>query len=240
MSELLHTLIARAYRRKVLGMQRSALIAYWPLTDGTATAYDMSGNGRNGAHTGVDYNQPGIGDGRRSVYLDGVNDYANIYSAGLASAFNAAEGTLLIWFKVNSSASWNDGTARLIAQLRVDANNRVLIQKAGGTANTLNFFYVAGGTTEQVNAGSVTSTGWIPVAFTWSKTGDIVRTYVNGTAGSTSGTLGTWAGSLGSTTCLLGASTTVPANPWHGWLAHCAVWSTPLTAAQIAILSTVR
>lgn len=231
-------LVAAGYAAKVLGTARSNLVAYWPLWEasGAATA-DQSGNGRNGSYTGVDLGQMGIGDGRTAPFFDGVNDYCDVYSTSLRDAFNKDEGTQLAWCKVNDTSVWGTASVRRITNFRTDANNRLSLTKPSGT-NALTALYVAGGVTKTINAVSVTSDGWLQVAMTWSKAVDEFKFYLQGSqVGATVSGLGTWVGTLGSTATLIGAGITTPTEVWHGWLAHVALWSTPLSGAQIAALA---
>ena len=111
---MLTTILAKpaypAYWQHVRNVRRANLIAYWPLgeTSGSIAA-DLSGNEQHGTYTGVTLAQPGIGDGRSAPFFDGANDFVNVLSPGLASAFNGAAGTIALWFHVNSPASWNQG-----------------------------------------------------------------------------------------------------------------------------------
>lgn len=227
----------RRYSDKVLSIQRANLLAYWKLaeTSGT-TIVDSSGNGRTGTYTGVDLGQTGIGDGGTAPLWDGVNDYGNVYSAGLAGAFNGSEGTLLLWFRVSAAGVWTDATTRRLITLEINSSNRVTVGRST-TNNQLAFDYRAGGTIESVNA-SLSPTGWTCVALTWSKTTEEMKAYLNGVqSGSTQTALGVWVGTLPS--AYLGSSSAVPQTPWSGYLAHTALWSTALSAAEIARLATL-
>lgn len=74
------------YARRILVTRPQNLIGYWPMWEGNGVvSFDNSPNGYDGAYTGVTLAQPGIGDGRYSAFFDGVNDFNNIYSAGLAN-----------------------------------------------------------------------------------------------------------------------------------------------------------
>jgi hypothetical protein len=64
--------------------------------------------------------------------------------------------------------------------------------------------------------------------------------YLNGAqTGATQTTLGTFVGALGATTTNIAASSTVPANPWAGFVAHVALGNRALTAAEVARLGTI-
>ena len=231
----------RGYKRKIIRLfGQSSIVGYWPLNERLgATAFDVSGRGFHGAHTGIAPDQPGPGWGIATLY-DGANDFTNVYSDALVAAFNGAEGTLAIWAKVSGAGVWTDATARKIAQIRVNVNNYVDIGRTA-TNSQLNFVYTAGATSKNVAstvAGGITQ--FIQCAISWSQSGDQLKAYVNGKqTGTTQTGLGTWSGVLGATVCLVGATNTIPGSVWSGSIAHVALWSTPLTAQQIDILASV-
>lgn len=201
---------------------------------------DYSPQKNDGAYTGVSLGYRGIGDGRTCPLFDGANDLNNIYSAALNTDFNGLEGTIAVWAKVSAAGVWADATLRVIMRLRVDASNEVQIRKTA-TANQLSWLYVAGGTTDSVASTALgAATDWLHLALTWSDSEDSLKAYANGVqVGLTQTTLGDWTGVLSSTTCHIGAASTTPTNVWDGYLAHAALWTTPLTAAQVAALAVV-
>lgn len=228
---------ALAYTNKVIAL---APIAYWPLADaaGASVVTDESGNGRNGTYTAVTLGQTGIGDGRTAASFDGSTSFANVFSTSLQSAFNGAEGTIATWLRVSSSSVWTDATLRSPMTLSVTGSNVVRIRKPT-TSNQIQGTYIANAINLSVTVGT-SSLAWLHLAVTWSKSADQVIVYLNGTqSGSTLTGLGVFSGSLLSTTTTLGASSTTPAAPWSGLVAHAAVWTTPLSAAQVATLAVV-
>lgn len=226
-----------AYTNKVKALSP---IAYWPLAESSGTIIvDESGNGRNGTYTGVDLGQTGIGDGRTCPLFDGVNDVGNVFSASLQGAFNGSEGTIALWAKVSGSGVWTDAATRWCAIFRVDGNNLVGIQRST-TNNRLQVTYIAGATNKTITKDSLTTTNWMHVAITWSKAADQVIMYFGGVQnGATLTVLGTWAGSLATTATNIGARFTTPDQIWDGYLAHVALWTTPLNSTQIASLAVV-
>jgi hypothetical protein len=181
----------------------------------------------------------GIGDGKNAPFFDGVNDFVNIYSAALASAFNGAEGTLMAWAKVSGAGVWTDGTIRRVGFLAADGNNRLYFGKSSA-ANTVSFGHVAGSTVVAGSAGSMTSTGWLPLALTWSKSSDAVKFYISGSqSGATLTGVGVWAGTPSATGSIIGAGDLTPANVYSGTIAHVALFTRPLSPAQIASLARV-
>ncbi len=226
------------YTQKVIAL---GPIGYWPQAESSGTvALDASGNGRNGAYTGVTLGQTGIGDGRTSASYDGATSYANIYTAGLAGAFSGAEGTIALWIRVANAGVWSDATIRRLFTFQADSNNRVQLARSV-TNNNLIITYVAGGTATTVsNSGFAADTNWIHMAVTWSKAADQLKLYKNGAQlGTTQTGLGVFVGALNATAVFLGAASNTPTNVWNGFEAHAAVWNTPLSAAQIATLAVV-
>jgi hypothetical protein len=225
----------RAYYKKIIRMFGSSLIGFWPLWESNGSvATDKSGNARHGAYTGVDFGYPGIGDGKRSPYFDGANDYVDIYSAGLAGAFNSAEGTAFIWARVFNAGVWADAAARYLFGLAVDGSNYVRLYRST-VNNTLTFKYSAAATVQTISIGSLSSIAWLPCALTWSKTNDRVRAYLVGlqSGGDQTG-LAVWAGSLDPATTLIGVVNKTPTSPWYGWLAGGFLLNRESTPAEIA------
>jgi len=224
------------YAGKVLSY---APIAYWIMGEASGTtALDATGNSRTGAYTAVTLGQTGIGDSRTSASFDGSTSYVNIYTASLAGAFNGQEGSMSIWGKVSGSGVWTDAAARRLIYLAVDANNRISFVKPTAN-NEIDWLYNAGGTSKAGGVVSFSPTAFFHLGLTWSKAADQVKFYVNGVqSGATVTGLGTFAGSLATTTTLIGAISQAPANVWSGTLAHAAVWTTPLSAAQMLALAT--
>jgi hypothetical protein len=226
------------YSQKVLNVFGSSLIAYLPRGEAAGTtATDAGPNGYNGADTNVTLGQAGIGDGRTAPSYNGSTSFTNWFSAGLQGAFNGAEGTLLLWFKVASSGVWTDGVNRRLITLQVNASNRILLERAAANGQ-LDWTYSAGGTAKGRSKTGLSATGWICIAETWSKSADQVIAYYNGVReGAILTGLGTFAGSLASTTTVIGAASTVPVAVWSGMIAHIALGNTALSATQIATLA---
>lgn len=232
---LLH---ADQYYKKVLTTQRASLLAYWPLWEASGSVADnFEGTAaRDGSYTGVTLGQPGIGDGRTSPFFDGVNDYVNVFSGSFRDAFNGQELTIAGWAKVNEASVWSDGAMRQCIRLLVDGNNHLYIRKTT-TNNLLGFYYKGGGTATLAVTTTLSTTSWFHWAMTISKTANEMKAYINGSqVGTTQSGFGAWVGLLNASQCCIGAAITTPSEVWHGWLPHFAVWSTPLTAPQIARL----
>ena len=221
--------------QKLLASAPIQLLPGWEASGLVAT--DISGNGRNGAYpaSGVTYSQPGIGDGRTSVLLDGSAGYINAYSAGLAAAFNGAEGAIAISAKVANVGVWTDGVTRALFNFRADANNRIFAWKNANNSIDLNYY--AGGTQKAVTLGSLTATTWLRFLLCWSKSGNKMEAYKNDGVqiGATQTGLGTWAGSLSATLSCFGAIANTPSNVWAGNIAYGAILTHYPSALEIAL-----
>lgn len=231
----------RTYADKVIAIAPANLVSYLPLSEAVGgDAADLSGHAYNGAYTGVDLGQPGIGDGRTAPLFDGVNDYVNWYSAGLAGAFNGAAGTTAQWVKVTNAGIWADATQRTIVVLQVNTQNRVELVKTT-TANQLRFRYTAGNVSKSIQDISLgATTNWFHLVCSWDAAADAVKGYINGVqVGGTQTALGVWAGTLASTAVVIGAASLTPTVVWSGYLAHLALWNVALSGAQIAQLAAV-
>ena len=231
-----------SYSSKVLGTATANLIAYWPLWETAgAVADNLEGTAaRDGAYTGVTLGNSTGPDGRPVPLFDGTNDFVNIYSASLNTAFNGAAGTFALWHKVSGAGVWTDGVARYMVNLQASANDLIQIWKTVNN-NEVKIDYKAGGTLETRALVAHSPTAWGHYAITWNKAGDQVIAYYNGTqAGDTMTALGIWAGDLLAARTVVGAfRTDAVSGSIDGWLAHAAVWDTPLTATQILALATV-
>lgn len=230
-----------SYQRKVLLVSPVPPIAYWPLSGqvGTSVALDVTGNGRHGAYTAVALGQAGKGDGGSAALLNGSTSYIDVFSTGLQSAFNGAEGSFAIWLRLPLASNWTDGSGMRAMTFVIDANNLFYIRK-DTTNNQLASAYSAGGTAVSVVSTAVGGrTAWFHAAITWSKSADQFRFFLNGVqVGTTQTGLGTFAGSLATNTTLLGALSKTPTVPWNGLLQDAAIWPVALPPAAIAELYT--
>ncbi len=226
---------ALTYTNKVIAL---APIAYWPLGEGAGTPItDEGGNARHGVYTGVTLGNVGIGDGRTAAGFDGATSKGNVYSASLAGAFNKDEGSIAAWCKVSAAGVWTDGINRFALRFAADASNLVSLIKQSAS-NRFDCQYAGGGT---FRLQSLTSApvGWFHAAITWSVLANQVIVYFNGVATGSPLATPTFTGSLATTTTVIGAQITTPALVWSGNIAHVAVWTTPLSAAQVATLAIV-
>lgn len=232
----------RSYLQKVLSIERANLIGCWLQKEASgSTSVDSSPEGNDGAYTGVTLGQGGVpGMGYTSPLYDGTLDFNNLQSAGFASDFDGKEGSLITWAKVSSGGVWTDDSYDRIISFYDDADNFISIVK-WNTDNLVNYYYKANGTQVSVAKSSISDTGWVCWGATWSKTaasgnGEF-KAYFNGAQHGATNVMDNFAGAP--TQSLLGSWTTPPNQPWNGWLGPAMLWTTPLTAAQMAYLSKV-
>lgn len=219
------------------------VVAVWELDEESGlVAYDKSIQGNAGVYlTEIGLGSAWAPGGRQAPLFDGSAMAVNIYSAGLASDFSTSAGTALAWFRCKDAGTVGDSTVRTILHIGADVNNAVDISKTV-TANTFEVSYSAGGTVKSVSPvirdegsiGAPHDMQWHCLGLTWDVSADQVICYVDGyQSGSTQTSLGTWAGALSSSLCTIGASSTVPADPWSGWLSCVALYSRALSADEM-------
>lgn len=224
------------YADKVLGM---APIAYWPLWEASGTtAYCLANTAQNGTHGGVTLGSKGIGDGNICPSWDGSNDYVDVYSTTYRDAFNGAEGSISMWAKVNAAGVWLDGDDRYFLQHYGGATDYIFIRKDSGN-NAMTFYYYANSTDESY-VHTISTVAWFHIGMRWSKTSDEVKYYIDGaTVGTPDATLGTWGGTLTSTNTCIGANNNSGNTPFHGYLAHVAIFDSALSDGKFAGLATL-
>lgn len=214
-------------------------IAYWPFNEASGTTADNAEGtaARDGTYTAVTLGQTGIGDGNTCPLFDGATSYVNLLTASLRAAVNYVEGTFSGWFKLNST--WTDGARGFIFYLYSAGGSYIIIEKRAEN-NQFRFRQNnAAGTDRLYDINPFTSTAWNHVAMTWTATGNAVICYMNGVQ--VDGGLAGPGAQQGATIdgIFIGSASAVPGNPWKGWLAHPALWTSALTPTQIASLAAV-
>lgn len=233
---------AASYPATVLSMSQSKMLQYLQLAEiSGSTAVDSSNKGNNGALVTPKFVQRFFTNMTPALRFDGTATYINAYSAALAGAFNGDEGTVFLWVRLTDPANWT-GTEKVIFSFNAgNANNAISISIAKGGSNQLTFTRVANGASKEVVASAQTDLYWMPIAITWSVSSDRLRAYIGGLqSGSDVTGLSAFVGSLASAGVNVGALSTTGArsNYFKGALAHFAVWTKELTAAQILTMST--
>jgi lysophospholipase L1-like esterase len=228
------------WQKKALATQPANLVALWAHNDSSGTVCtDSSPNKYNGTYNSVVLNQLGIGDSGKSGLYDGIASFTNLYSTGLNNAFNKSEFSIITWVKI-PSAVWAATGYQYIIRFYSDGSNDISIH-VGNSAGVIRMGYTAGGTTRYRDKSSMSSTDWLCLALTVSKSNDRLRPFFNGSQYLADiAELGSWAtpGNFNSNVCSLGSrygdsfSLGINAN-----IGPTAVWSIELTPAEVALLA---
>ena len=164
---------APIYADKVLSY---APIAYWKLDEASGSvAADSSGNGFDGTAYGVTWGESGIGDGETAALFDGINDYVNVFSAGLAAVFSFSAGTWSLWVK---KTSW-DAAVRVFLAAAASTPNRVYMS-SNIYDETVGAYVGQGTAVSSKTSGG--STAWVHVALTWDASAGALVLFVDGEA----------------------------------------------------------
>jgi hypothetical protein len=230
----------------VLQTQPNNLIGYWQLNETSgSTAVDSSGNtGRNGTYNTItlDAADSPHGTDRRVPLFNGDTSNVDIYSSGFDGAFDPEEGSISAWIKASDSLWEDDDDVEFIINLRSDADNLIHIESPN-TDNRLYFVHIAGGSTKSYShdfsSGALDE--WFHVAMVFSKSGDYIKGYIDGTEiFSITYDSRTWSGSLHSNRTVIGCRQVISANNgWEGNIGDVAIWDTPLSASEIEDLATI-
>lgn len=235
------------YIEKVLRTQTSGLVGYWPLNEESGTvAYDLSTNAYNATTKnlmrGWNDRRMLAPDGSKCAQFDGSTSAVDFNASSSTDA--TAEGSLSIWV-ATPNAQLKGTTAMYIVKFAADGNNLMDL-----TFDTTAYRFTANNTGQST---SVTSTGlvynengdailpqWHHFAVTWSETNDALNFYVDGVAQTAGSSLGGWSGSMDTDLMCLGSSAyATPANQFTGWMAHFAMWTSILTAAEVRDLAVI-
>lgn len=208
-------------------------VAYWPLNDAAMSpvvASSVSGIG-NGVITGATPAGNTFLDGSNAITEDGSGDTINMYSAGLASAWNGNLGSMLCWAKV-TSGFWTDGNLHTLFhfepgtfdfQAYKSSNNAMQLRRRS---------------TEAVSVGSFAPTDWFCVLCTWDYAGTgqfNAYTRINGDSLTLRGTAN--AISNAATATLPSNGATLGSNgggalPWLGAIRAFAIWDRVLDVTE--------
>lgn len=229
------TLMSSSYNR-LLQRFGSSIVVLFPQNELSGNVMrDSSIHSYHGAYSNITLGASGIGDSSFAARYEGVNSVGNVYSARLAAAFNPAECTVFIWAKVANAGVWTDGINHRMAILKADASNGITIEKFNN--NNLLFQYNAGGTAQTIQRGGTTTTDWMLLVLSISKSNDRVRAYYNNVQiGTDQSGLGTWTGSLASTTSVIGSNSTTPSTVWAGTIGPVMILNREATAADISFV----
>lgn len=208
-------------------------IAYWPLdeTSGT-TATDISGNGRNGTYV----NSPTLGGSFppfvAPTFTSAGAAYVNIYSAGLAGAFNGDEGSIIgLWRPAITTGTQNliriaTGSQEFV---RVGRFESAVIGSRGDTI----------GSTLNPSGGAMTLADWNLVGISYSLALDYLDVYLNGQqVATTTGLATAWTLPISNLASVISGSFTSTATARiDGQAAHVALFAAPLSGSDHASIA---
>ena len=231
--------IGQSYTDDIIGIDSDNLIALWPLTEISGlTAFNAEGTvGRNGTYSGPTLNAITAPDGSPAPRFDGVNDFVDIDTSSLNSAFDGQLFTVAALCRMFDSSTWSDGVRRYILRLQADPGNDTYLAKDNST-DVFRFRYEAGSTAKSIEKSSISPTDWFWVGMTVDLIADEFIAYLKlpGTSLETVGTLGslgTWAGTLNSLYQTIGAGADDGTGTTNGYISHVALWNAALTSTQL-------
>jgi regulation of enolase protein 1 (concanavalin A-like superfamily) len=219
-------------------------VLWWKFDEGTgAVAKDSSGKGHDGVITGATWKDGGVGGTAYCLDFPGTvtpmvqDNTAPTYLNGLGAI------TVALWVK---SRVTNTDNGFIIAETPAGNDSFVTMRydAAGSSFGGTNVLKMAvtstpGGEQQLESSSGLQTTQWHHVAMTW-KGGDLIRFYTNGKEDTPSGRNGpNNAGTIsGCTTLIVGRGgkdvAGNPGNGWNGLIDDVRIYSTVLTAAQIA------
>lgn len=210
------------------------LIAYWSMQETSGLVAIAAPNiSMNGSISGALIGQIATNKLGNAYLFDAVNDYVNIFTAALQSAFTPNLCTVFQFVKMRDVSVWTDGIERRHLNLAVDNNNHYRLYKPT-TSNQYIGRFVSGGTLKSRTITGMTTANFFMVAMSVNKASDRMRTYLNGVQQGADVTgLNVWAGSLAATTTTIGAGSTAGVNPSDAYICHTAIVNAELSAATL-------
>ncbi len=224
---------ALEYTRLVAEFDRSALVAYWPLTDWSGNS-DLGPSGYTLTPTGITYSASPFGN--VSTYDGSTSRFA--IPEALEGTMNFNLGTLMCWW-FHPAATWGDATLRVVVHIGEDLNNRILLSK-GATANNIQALRITAtdSSAPSTNTTAAALGGTLNCSIlTWT-TADLTGTgYTNGVVHSAVLTgNAAYVGGIKTYRAIGMLTHNGTSNPWSGQLAHCAIWNRQFSAAEMAAL----
>ncbi len=219
-----------AYADKVVAVDPSNLIAYWPSWETSGvTADNYEGTAARDATWNRDITvmgtADGIGDGNTAPTYDGVNDVLDIETANLKAILTCQELAIMLWVKP-LGVSWAASIDYALAWQDVGGNNRIYFQEAAGQMFWGTRAAGAFDSPREVSAGY--GLGWQCLVMTRSKSDPAagwVRGYRNGAnLGDDRGGLGVYANNYQAGWMAAGGRF-VTGSLCNAQVAHVAIWS---------------
>lgn len=237
----------QTYAQRIQAIAPQSLIGYWPLDDlGGTRARDLSGLSQRADYPASGATLGGTLDptGTPVVTLSGADTAINIRTTvnTFGSLWNGNAFSLIAWGKVDSASRWTDtSTFRYLSHIRAaDATYYAVLGGRNTTNNQIEYRRRAGGAIVSTTyTFSSPPTDFFCMGMTCNQATPALSFYLWDSAQgwqklSTSGAAqSAWTGNAPvEGTSVLGAGS-LTLQEWIGGLAHCAVWNTTLTDAQM-------
>jgi hypothetical protein len=229
------------------------LLGYWKLGEavGAASAADSSGRGINGLVTGVVFGQPGIPNSKLTCGQFGTGNRVRLEQTNTPPPLGTPRFTILCWFKRSGAGTtFNTGTGGIAAVeplvtkgmaeaegANKDANWILGLTNSGGMKLCADFEDNDSGPNHPVTGAiAITDNAWHLGAVTYD--GTSLRLYVDGQPDNFVSPGTTPEKDSLQYACIGAAMTSAAAasGAFNGYLAHVAVWSEALSAANILAL----
>jgi len=193
---------------------------------------DYSPIANHGIYDGVTLNNTIAPDGSPAPFFDGVNDFASFLSAAFYNVWNGDEHTLQFWGKVFDANVWTDGSNRIAIYVSEDTpfcNIKMRKDKVNNTWKNREFRNTG---LNQDGDITISDTGWNCYGMVTSRSGDYMKTYLNGDLVDTDTAPGIWDATESER---LSIGSRDSAAFWYGWLSKAAIWNTALSDDEMKI-----
>jgi hypothetical protein len=225
------------YISKVLGYSP---IAYWPLNEaaGASVAVCNVDAAQNGTPTDTTFaNILGPDGVNNAPRFDASRSYIDISTAALNTSFNGREGAVSMWINL-PAATWSVTGYRYAFEIYRGADNSIQLYKAYA-ADQFGFVYEANNVGVAYTKTGITSDDtWVHVGMRWSDTGNLVEYFWNGVEiGSSQDAMNESFGTDAISNAKISQNSA--AESIDGWIAHVALFNTPVSDAVMLGLGTV-
>ena len=211
-------------------------IAYFPMSDSVPCAMAEVVHGWNGSYLcgtcNVAFGEPGYPSGPSvGFYADHFARCAKPYTANLAAALAADQGSVLLWFR-GGAEFWTSGTQYYLFEIgnRFVGSDMVYLYKP--SAGVLRVVHSNGTITRQHDYDVAFVSGfWHSFLVRWSVEQGRIELVMDGKLQGNIGAPGVWSAPIGAGS-RFGAGAT-GANPVVGNLCHAAIWNRMLTDNEV-------
>jgi len=220
-----------SYEGKANRIAGASLERMYRMDDQSGSACrDTSSNGTDGTYI----NTPTLADivspaRNKAPLLDGVDEYVTLGT--LSPLGNSADFSFGVWMKVFNSGVWTDGIERTSMMIQNTSSNWCQI-KRHTVNNTMRMECRSGGSTNNLDIGSMTTTDWFHIGCVVKNTGDM-EVYLDGVSQGTITKSSSWTGSGGWLNGALGRASDVNNRFWNGYLSHAFISDIDHTDAEM-------